>query len=140
MIMKFFLLIPLLFICQMVTGQDNNAKIIGNPLKIENIEVPQDSQHAANLEVAQYDFPNPMNWDSAKKICGTLGKGWRLPTKDELKTLFQNREKIGGFEERGSWSSTEGASYGAWYQFFYDGSQDTNIKEASHLVRAIRAF
>jgi hypothetical protein len=124
----------------MVTGQDNYAKIIGNPLKIEYIEVQQDSQHAANLEVAQYDFPNPMNWDSAKKICGTLGKGWRLPTKDELKTLFQNREKIGGFEERGYWSSTEGASYGAWYQFFYDGSQDTNIKEASHLVRAIRAF
>ena len=46
--------------------------IIGNPIKIEK------------LEVAQYDFPKGMHWDDAKKICDSLGNDWRMPNKDEL--------------------------------------------------------
>lgn len=26
-----------------------------------------------------------------------LGDGWRLPTKDELNVLYENKDKIGGF-------------------------------------------
>ena len=41
--MKKLLIIPMLFMCSMVIGQ--SKKIIGKPIKIEN------------LEVAQNDFP-----------------------------------------------------------------------------------
>ena len=37
-----------------------------------------------NLVVAQNDFPNKMNWNDAIKACAALGKGWRLPNKDEF--------------------------------------------------------
>ena len=33
-----------------------------------------------------------MNWHDANKACNALGKGWRLPTKDELNTLYQNKD------------------------------------------------
>ena len=38
-----------------------------------------------------------MNWEDAKKACADLGDGWRLPTKDELNILYENKAKIGGF-------------------------------------------
>jgi hypothetical protein len=48
-----------------------------------------------NLEVAQFDFPNAMNWWDARDACETLtGGGWRLPTEIELNTFFLNRLKI----------------------------------------------
>ena len=35
-----------------------------------------------------------MNWHEAKIACKKLGTGWRLPTKDELNMLYENREEI----------------------------------------------
>ena len=78
--MKKLLIIPMLFICSIVIGQ--SKKIIGNPIKIEN------------LEVAQHDFPNRMTGDDAKAACAKLGEGWRLPTKDELNLLYQKKIKL----------------------------------------------
>jgi hypothetical protein len=63
------------------------------------------------LEVAQYDFPEEMNWDDANKACNELGKGWRLPTKDELNTLYQNKDFIGGFFNTSYWGTSLKRSY-----------------------------
>ena len=41
------------------------------------------------------------------KACAALGGGWRLPTKDELNILYENKDKIGGFASNNYWSSTE---------------------------------
>ena len=49
--------------------------IIGKPIKFRNIEV------------TQYDFPEQMKWENAKKACAALGEGWRLPSQDELYIL-----------------------------------------------------
>ena len=81
--MKKLLIIPMLFMCSMVIGQ--SKKIIGKPIKIEN------------LEVAQHDFPESMYLPDAKKIASDIGDGWRVPTIKELKLLYINRYKIGGF-------------------------------------------
>ena len=67
----------------MVNEVSPNNKIIGIPIKI------------GSLEIAQSDFPNEMNWQSAKNACSNLGKGWRLPNNDELNLLFQNKDNIG---------------------------------------------
>ena len=105
--------------------------IIGKPIKI------------GNLEVAQNDFPKEMKWEDAKKACEKLGSGWRLPTKEELNTLYLNKDKIGGFATFYYWSSTETVNFNspfAWYQYFGSGNQDGANKNDAYYVRAIRAF
>ena len=110
------------------TSNTDYENIIGVPIKI------------GNLEVAQYDFPNKMNWYEANKAFHKLGDGWRLPTKDELNTLYQNKIAIGGFLNYNYWSSTENDKYKAWYQRFTSGYQGYVNKDVTGYVRAIRAL
>jgi hypothetical protein len=126
--MKTFLFIPFLFIFQIIIGQVNPAEIIGKPFRI------------GNLEVAKKDFPKKMNWIDANKACADLGKGWRLPTKDELNLIYKNKDKIGGFAINQFWSSTEYDTSQAWLQAFDNGSQDFYIKGYEPCVRAVRSF
>lgn len=91
-------LIVLILFSFISTAQDskiNPILIIGKTIKI------------GNLEVAEKDFPNKMNWHSAKIACEALRNGWRLPTKVELNIMFQNKRKIAGFANLYYWSSTE---------------------------------
>ena len=60
-----------------------------------------------NLEIAEYDFRKNMNWEDAVKACDELGRGWRLPDKDELNILLKNHYIIGNFTYWDYWSSTE---------------------------------
>ena len=92
-----------------------------------------------NLEIAPNDFPNTLNWDDAKITCEALGDGWRLPSKDELKILYENKDKIGGFADRVYWSSTEHVSF-AWAQYFVNGFQHDYIKNDPYYVRAVRTI
>ena len=92
-----------------------------------------------NLEVMTEDL-GEMNWEDAKKACADLGDGWRLPTKDELNLLYENKEKIGGFANSLYWSSTEFGNLDAWLQVFNDGYQDGYAKGYANYVRAVRAF
>ena len=108
--------------------EESSNPIIGNTIKI------------GNLEVAKIDFPKLMNWEDAKKACENLGSGWRLPTKDELNTLYLNKDKIGGFAVSLYWSSTEFDNGSAWVQGFFNGGQSDYSKDGTNYVRAIRAF
>ena len=127
--MKKLLIIPMLFACYMGIAQ---ASVIGKPIRLQK------------FEVAQYDFRKEMNWNDAKKACTDLGKGWRLPTKDELNVMYKNKDKIGGFAKDDYWSSTDDEDNGAWKQNFINGSQygSTNYANPKYfsLVRAVRAF
>ena len=87
--MKKAILFLILFIC---TLNLFSQTIIGKPIKI------------GILVVAQHDFPNRMTGEDAKAACAKLGEGWRLPTKDELNLLYQNKDKIGGFAYDYYWS------------------------------------
>ena len=92
----------------------------------------------ANLEVMTEDL-GVMYWDDAKKACADLGDGWRLPTKEELNILYENKDKIGGFAGF-YWSSSEYDNANAWFQNFYDGNQNFPAKGNYFYVRAVRAF
>ena len=50
------------------------------------------------LEIMTEDL-GQMEWDDAKKACAALGEGWRLPTKNELNILFENKDEIGGLDQ-----------------------------------------
>jgi len=135
--MKTLLFIPFLFVCSMVIGQ--SSKIIGKPIRIgELVGVPP-----VALEVAQFDFPEGMLLGEAKKACANLGSGWRIPTKDELNFLYENKKKIGmGMSGCGYYFSsteTEGYAYGAWYQSFCNGAQRDGYSQNGYpRVRAVR--
>jgi len=126
--MKKLLIIPMLFACYMGMCQ---ASVIGKPIRLQK------------FEIAQYDFPNIMNWKDAKAECAKLGKGWRLPTKDELNIMYENKDKIGGFAYSYYWSSTVFNNNFAWLQSFINGKQDFDsyyAKDSKCDVRAVRAF
>jgi hypothetical protein len=125
--MKKLLLLPLLLVTYFCLSQDAKA-IIGKPITI------------GNLLVAQNDFPKQMKWQDAKKACENLGRGWRLPTKDELHILYQNYVKIGVYSNNFYWSSTEFVFESAWVQYFGNGGQLYINKSETSYVRAIRAF
>jgi len=95
-----------------------------------------------NLEIAEKDFVEKMTWEAAKKACADLGDGWRLPTKDELNILFENKDKIGGFSENNYWSSLEIDSEFALARYFTDKQQsdDRNnaFKSSTYRVRIVR--
>ena len=103
-------------------------QIIGKPFIIEH------------LEIAQFDFPQQLNWEDAKKACHNLGAGWRLPTKVELNILFQNKKKIGGFDGKYYWSSSEINGNFAWGQSCDLGIQYNAVKDDTPFVRAVRSF
>ena len=115
----------------------NSVYIIGKGIRV------------GNLLVAENDFLHPMSWYDAVEACAALGEGWRLPNKDELNLIYQNRDKIGGFfssledfPDSYYWSSTETANYGAWCQSFYDGDRHSLGKFGDYdfYVRAVRSF
>jgi hypothetical protein len=65
---------------------------------------------------------------------------WFLPSRDELKKLYINRGKIGGFAEYFYWSSSGSGAYYAWGRSFIDGWQGGYNKHLYIRVRAVRAF
>ena len=102
----------------------------------------------------------------AAQVCANMKlKGfsdWFLPSRDELNLMHRNlRQKgLGGFtggtrlgDTSGGlnlsdvsfsageyWSSSQRSNDNAWYQRFSDGRRDTDAKNATYRVRAIRAF
>ena len=81
-----------------------------------------------------------MTWDQAKAACANLSNGWRLPTKDELNLIYENKDRVGGFADDYYWSSTEGNNNYAWKQSFYNGKQYYYYKYNVCNVRAVRAI
>ena len=110
-------------------------------LNVDNVDVREVSTiKIDNLEVMTEDLEGRYTWDDAMKACADLGDGWRLPTKDELNLLYENKEKIGGFAKGDYWSATEYDNGSAWRQYFLDGTQLANDKNGLSYVRAVRAF
>ncbi|MFM8350309.1 MAG: DUF1566 domain-containing protein, partial [Actinomycetales bacterium] len=67
---------------------------------------------------------------------------WFLPSKNELKALFRQRKVVGGLADVFFWSSSqyEGSANNAWAQYFGNGNQYYDNKDADTRVRPVRAF
>lgn len=63
-----------------------------------------------------------------------------LPSKEELKKLYQNKVAIGGFSDIPYWSSSEIDESRAVLCDFWNGSVNNFDKFATALVRAVRSF
>lgn len=102
--------------------------IIGTPKKL------------GAIEIAATDFPNMMIWDEAVRECAALGTGWRLPTKEELATIYQHKDSIGGFDTGLYWNSEEIDQFIAGCQNFYNGKDGSFSRIYSCRTRAVRTF
>ena len=128
--MKKLILIPLLLVTCFCFAQDAK-QIIGKPVKIDNILV------------AQNDFSDEMKWEEAKTACTKLGKGWRLPTIEELNILYTKRKFIGRLKNDNYWSSSSSVNYYdiVWVLNFCFGDQETKYADIStNYVRAVKSL
>jgi len=104
------------------------SQIIGTTYKLDSIEI------------AQYDLPTEVTWYNAKRECKELGKGWRLPTKNELEEMYNNKDLIGNFVNTNYWSSTEHNSDYAWMQVFTNKLIAISPKEGHINARAVKTI
>jgi hypothetical protein len=102
---------------------------------------------AAGIAVQRKDInTTSLNWNSLNSLCENSIVGgftdWRLPTKDELAIIFNERDVIGGFNNNGFYfSSTYGVNSGYWgisfnTGYFSYGSSNSSLGYA----RAVRSL
>ena len=90
----------------------------------------------------------PMPWKKAMNIHEQLGEGWRLPTFDELKTMYQTigqgATNSGQFADGLYWSATFYDEYQARLLKFSDGNASYHynraVEQRKFRVRAVRDF
>jgi hypothetical protein len=70
------------------------------------------------VKIALTDFPKIMCWEDAHNACKALGKGWRLPTMDELEQIAKQLDEIGGF-----CSLENSAMDDLWYQCYWSSDR-----------------
>lgn len=96
-----------------------------------------------NLMVQKADL-GVAPWGSANAMCNasTLGgyTDWRLPTDEELMTLYTNRNLIGGFRDYLYWSSTKCNSSSYVNINFEKGDLHCYIDNNTCRVRAVRTI
>ncbi len=105
--------------------------------------------HSNNTgKIAHLEDAGPMPWKNAAKIQEQLGKGWRLPTFDELRIMYQvigqGATNSGEFTDELYWSATAYDEYQARLLRFQDGNTsyhyNKNGEHRKFKVRAIRDF
>jgi len=86
-----------------------------------------------------------MNWETARVSCASIGNGWRLPTKEELRTALFDQFKNGGSNPGGFqnntyyWSGSVYDSGTAWLGYTYDVflGYGNNTRGADNSVRCV---
>lgn len=123
-----------------------NEELYGETCSFTAQEVQYVTLLSANLMVQKTDL-GYVDWYSAKTMCESSVVGgfsdWRLPTIEELMTLYTERTKIGGFSNNFSyWSSSKSNSYvGAYYYIdFYNGKISVESGSYRRHVRAVRTL
>ena len=74
--------------------------------------------------------PDRMTWDDAVKYATSFGEGWRLPNRDELYLMWQNRDKL-GMEFDDYWSGEARNDSLAYYLHCRNGNQLLNYKDGN---------
>lgn len=90
------------------------------------------------------DISISKNWKDAKHYCQTLDRygaqAWRLPTKQELKRLYTQKENIKNIKSSWYWTSTKNAdnSSDAWIVYFKGGDDLWVDKSGKNYALCVR--
>ena len=112
---------------------------IGDKLPDGSVVFYIDASGEHGLVAKPNDSSSEVNWTIAMQTASKLGSGWRLPSKDELNLLYQQKYVVGGFPNGYYWSSTESEDDGAWYQYFNDGFQGHGTKTGTCKTVVVQA-
>ena len=103
--------------------------------------------YVGNLQVCKTDEAYS-NWSTANSNCNNSTKegksDWRLPTKDELLTMYNNKAALQGvsgftaFVSNYYWSSTVNSSGSHWIVSFANGNTYSGNDTTSGYVRCVR--
>jgi uncharacterized protein DUF1566 len=63
-----------------------------------------------SIEVYHEDSPKLMTWIEADKWAKSIGDGWRLPTREELLFIYENRDKVPGLK-----TTYSDSDFARWY-------------------------
>lgn len=97
---------------------------------------------AISFEVYPHDLPNTMTFLDAEKEVAKLGGGWRIPTLEELRLMYKNKDSTfctkpsNGSDCPGwYWSSTEGRGHSSRVHGvrFSDGGEGWDPKDDGRL-------
>lgn len=117
------------------TNEDEFIEVIGSPIVLND------------LEVAQNDFDEVLDWRTANKILPINGGEWRLPTKEELMLIYNNKNNIKGFIDGDYWSSSEFVGEDNikfkryWAVNFSNGNQSVDRESrVNKNIRFVRSF
>lgn len=130
-----------------IEAQQNTAPKIGDKMKDGTIYAGVSPDTKKPMYAAPEDVRRLASFNSAKKICDK--KGFRLPTKDELNVLWQNRDKgalKGTFNQTESDSSSVGLYFSSapvnpihsWSQRFSNGKQFPAFNDDHLSARCVR--
>jgi hypothetical protein len=91
------------------------------------------------FEISEKDFPERLDWEKAKIQIKKLGDSWRLPTIDELETIYDFRYDILGLDRSDwYWSSTGNGRSTSFCFDFKNGERNAFYKEGKGLIRPVR--
>jgi len=76
----------------------------------------------------------------AKRYRGGGKSDWFLPSKNEMKLLYDAKSKIAGLGQGSYWTSSEGGSVVSWTVDFANGAINIKVKTIAYFVRPVRAF
>lgn len=111
-------------------------------------EVSADGKHGRIISIQEDEYV----WDEAKTWCSQLGDGWRLPTKQELRMIWELRNNAqfnNGLSLAESpeiqwdytyWSGEEANVECAWGFFMAMGKTNYFSKRLYNYVRAVSTF
>jgi hypothetical protein len=100
-----------------VAGLYTASDVIGNPIEIGNIEVAE--RDLTELNGADLKLVN------ANRLAKKMGKGWRLPTRDELTEMYKNVNSLPNIKKNAFYMSSETfGSKAVWVQSFGTGKQE----------------
>ena len=100
-----------------IAGVYTSSDVIGTSITIGNIEVAE--RDLTELNGADLKLVN------ANRLAKKMGKGWRLPTRDELSEMYKNIDLLPNLRLNAFYMSSE--TFGknsVWVQNFGSGKQE----------------
>ncbi len=148
-----------------VSADGRSGKIVSMKQSAKKLQWASDSAEQKRLIGANSETNGAYNYNMAKvkaiygwqskypafKWCADLGEGWYLPAKEELRTIYNHKDKLNPkltdkLSEGWYWSSTESdykfssGVFCAWLVYMYNGTTTDGSKYGNYYVRAVSAF
>jgi hypothetical protein len=135
----------------MDTGKPSYVRAAGGKMPDGTVYAGVSPDTGQDMYTTPRDAPALYAWDQAAHYCKRLSAAghhdWRVPTTNELATLFANRADIGAFNQTGYvnnqpgyyWSSLATTDQSAWGQRFNDGYHEDLTKDHTLLLRCVRS-